>query len=285
MPLPPFRHHERLRVRWAEVDMQQIVFNGHYLTYIDTALAGYWRALAVPYQATLSGLQGDLYLRKLSLDYQASARFDECLSVGVRCADIGRSSLRFGAAVMRDGRPLVEGDLVYVFADPATQTSRPVPPALREVLQAFEAGEPMLQTTFGAWATLADAIRELRQAVFVQEQGIAADLVFDEADATAVHALARNRLGLPLAAGRLLPVSPGLMKIGRMATRADLRGAGCARAVLAALTAQARSLGAVELRLSAQCSAVDFYCREGFEAEGPLFEEAGIVHQAMRRVL
>ncbi|HWA37053.1 MAG TPA: 4-hydroxybenzoyl-CoA thioesterase, partial [Burkholderiales bacterium] len=27
----------RLRVRWAEVDMQKIVFNGHYLTYIDTA--------------------------------------------------------------------------------------------------------------------------------------------------------------------------------------------------------------------------------------------------------
>ena len=29
----------RLRVRWAEVDMQKIVFNGHYLTYIDTAIA------------------------------------------------------------------------------------------------------------------------------------------------------------------------------------------------------------------------------------------------------
>src|SRR5262252_7116697 len=39
-----FRFFERLRVRWAEIDAQQIVFNGHYLMYFDTAIAGYWRA-------------------------------------------------------------------------------------------------------------------------------------------------------------------------------------------------------------------------------------------------
>ena len=44
-----FRFTERLRVRWAEMDIQQIVFNGHYLMYFDTAIAGYWRALAMPY--------------------------------------------------------------------------------------------------------------------------------------------------------------------------------------------------------------------------------------------
>jgi predicted GNAT family N-acyltransferase len=44
-----FRFFERLRVRWAEIDAQKIVFNGHYLMYFDTAVAGYWRALALPY--------------------------------------------------------------------------------------------------------------------------------------------------------------------------------------------------------------------------------------------
>ncbi|MEO8060823.1 MAG: 4-hydroxybenzoyl-CoA thioesterase, partial [Burkholderiales bacterium] len=39
-----FRFSERLRVRWAEIDAQKIVFNGHYLMYFDTAVAGYWRA-------------------------------------------------------------------------------------------------------------------------------------------------------------------------------------------------------------------------------------------------
>ena len=42
-----FRFFHRLRVRWAEVDMQKIVFNAHYLMYVDTAVADYWRALAM----------------------------------------------------------------------------------------------------------------------------------------------------------------------------------------------------------------------------------------------
>ena len=34
-----YRFFHRLRVRWAEVDMQKIVFNAHYLMYFDTAIA------------------------------------------------------------------------------------------------------------------------------------------------------------------------------------------------------------------------------------------------------
>ena len=49
MPKADFVCAPQLRVRWAEVDMQKIVFNGHYLTYIDTAIAEYWRAIGLPY--------------------------------------------------------------------------------------------------------------------------------------------------------------------------------------------------------------------------------------------
>lgn len=90
-----FRHFERLRVRWVEVDMQKIVFNGHYLTYFDTAMAGYWRALAMPYTETLEYLQGDLFVRKAAVEYLASARYDDLLDIGIRAARIGISSLRF----------------------------------------------------------------------------------------------------------------------------------------------------------------------------------------------
>ena len=44
-----FRFFHRLRVRWAEVDMQKIVFNAHYLMYFDTAIADYWRAIGLAY--------------------------------------------------------------------------------------------------------------------------------------------------------------------------------------------------------------------------------------------
>ena len=69
-PRSDFRYFERLRVRWAEVDMQSIVFNGHYLMYFDTAVAGYWRALALPYHETMAYLGGDFYVRKSTLEYE-----------------------------------------------------------------------------------------------------------------------------------------------------------------------------------------------------------------------
>ena len=59
-----FRFSHRLRVRWVEVDMQQIVFNGHYLMYFDTAVTDYWRQLAMPYAETMHQLGGDLYVKR-----------------------------------------------------------------------------------------------------------------------------------------------------------------------------------------------------------------------------
>ena len=48
-----FNFFHRLRVRWAEVDRQDIVFNGHYLTYFDLAMTEYLRAMGFPYPAGL----------------------------------------------------------------------------------------------------------------------------------------------------------------------------------------------------------------------------------------
>jgi YbgC/YbaW family acyl-CoA thioester hydrolase len=149
-----FRFTDRLRVRWAEIDAQQIVFNGHYLMYFDTAIAGYWRALAMPYAQTMVQLGGDLFVRKATLEYEGSARYDEVLDIGVRCARIGNSSILFSGAVFRQDRLLVSCELVYVFADPNTQTSRPVPDALRAVLLGFEAGESMIDLRVDTWGTL-----------------------------------------------------------------------------------------------------------------------------------
>ncbi len=280
-----FRFFDLQRVRWAEVDMQKIVFNGHYLTYFDTAVGGYWRALALPYHDTMAGLGGDLYVRKATLEYLASARYDEQLAVGIRCARIGNSSMSFQAAVFRAEQCLVHGELVYVFADPSTQTSQPVPPALREVLTNYEAGQPVWELRCGSWAALGEASRAVRQAVFVAEQGISADLVVDEHDENAVHVVACNHFGVPVAAGRLLQPSRGLGQVGRLASLGSLRGAQLGKAVLQRLVQAARERGDVAVMLQAQTSAIGFYERHGFVPEGPVFEAAGVPHQAMRRAL
>jgi YbgC/YbaW family acyl-CoA thioester hydrolase len=280
-----FRFLDRLRVRWAEIDAQKIVFNGHYLMYFDTAVAGYWRAMAMPYAQTMDYLGGDLYVRKATVEFESSAHYDDVLDVGMRTARVGTSSILFQGACFRQDELLVSCELVYVFADPATQSAKPVPDQLRDLLQAFEAGKSMVDVRTGDWAALGAAARPIRTEVFVDEQRIPADLEWDDADTGAVHAVAFNRFGFALGTGRMLEHVPGVAKIGRMAVRRTVRGSSVGRAVLDALLQAARQRGDREAILHAQISAAPFYTRAGFAARGPVFEEAGIPHVEMVRAL
>ena len=283
-----YRHFERLRVRWSEIDQQQIVFNGHYLTYFDVAIAGYWRSLHLPYADSMAMLDGDMVLRKATVDYLASARYDDVLDVGMRAGRIGNSSLLFEGTVFRGEEPLVDGELVYVFVAPHVFTPRPVPAPFREALRAFEAGEPMLEVRLGSWSEMQADAGPLRTRVFVEEQGVPAEIELDSADADAVHAVARNRLGAALATGRLLvdgDPQERRAKVGRMAVDRVARHGGVGRLVLDALTDAARARGDREIVLHAQAGAETFYRRAGFSRIGEPFVEAGIAHVTMRKAL
>jgi len=280
-----FRHLEPLRVRWAEIDAQGIVFNGHYLTYLDTAISGYWRALALPYAETMKMLGGDLFVRRATLDYLGSARYDDRLDIGIRCREFGNSSMKVDGAVFRGDQMLVQADMVYVFADAVAQTPLRLPDALRDVMHGFEAGQSVVDVSLGDWRELGDAASAIRRQVFIEEQGIPADMEWDAADASCLHALARNRFGLPLATGRMLEHVPGVAKIGRMAVLRPMRGTQIGRQVLDALMTEAKKQGYREVLLHAQLSAENFYLRAGFQRRGQPFEEAGIGHVEMVRVL
>jgi len=280
-----YRFFHRLRVRWAEVDIQKIVFNAHYLMYFDTALFDYWRALALPYETALSSLGGDLYVRKATIEFSASAHLDDVIYVGLKCARVGTSSIVFEGGLFRGDDLLVSCELVYVFADPATQTSKPVPSVLRRIFVDYEAGAPVRDVMTGSWAELGESAGELRRSVFIEEQHIPAELEWDEHDLTAVHAVARNKLGQVIGTGRLVPEAAGIARIGRMAVHRTLRGGGHGEAVLHALEAVAAARGDVQVMLHAQRSAERFYARLGYAPHGEPFEEAGIAHLEMRRLL
>lgn len=280
-----FRCFHRLRVRWAEVDMQKIVFNAHYLTYADTALTEYWRALALPYEASLGELGAQVYLKKVQLLYHASARLDDWLDVGLRCKHLGQSSMAFEAGIFAGDKLLVALDLLYVFADPQTQTKRHVPPTLRAIIEHYEAGGHMMEVRLGDWDTLGAQAARLRMAVFVQEQGIAPEEEIDALDAQCVHAVVFNRMGMALATGRLLPSANGCARIGRMAVVREMRGQCCGRMVLQALLDAARQRGDQQAMLHAQCSAQGFYRRAGWKPAGEVFDEVGIPHIRMERSL
>ena len=281
-----FRLLHRLRVRWAEVDMQAIVFNAHYLMYLDTAITEYWRASALPYHESFLALGGDIVVRKATVAFISSARMDDVLDIGMRFVEAGRSSMRFQGGIFRGDELLATGELAYVYIDPhapkGTKPSREVPQALRDALAAFEQGDDMVHTHLGDWASVRDRAMPLRHTVFAEEQGIPPDLMSDAADATAHHVLLTNRLGVALATGRLVPLDGGSKgQIGRMAVLASQRSQLLGGQMLHALLTHARQVGMSEVLLHAQAGAVRFYARQGFKAHGEPFEEAGLAHQTM----
>lgn len=140
-----FHHRIALRVRWAEVDMQGVVFNGHYLTYCDVCVTEYWRAIGLTYPQDIVQHGSDLFVRKATIEFHQAAVYDDELDVLGRVARLGRSSLHFLVEIHRRGgaqTPLIDAELVYVNADPASRKSLPWPPAVRELIGAYEPVAP-----------------------------------------------------------------------------------------------------------------------------------------------
>jgi predicted GNAT family N-acyltransferase len=138
-----------------------------------------------------------------------------------------------------------------------------------------------------------DAVFAVRRAVFVEEQGIPAELEYDELDATSAHLLARDPDGTALGTARLvggeqalaLTGITGRILLGRLAVLKAARGTGLGVALVTAVEEAGRELGAKECELHAQVSAMGFYERLGYVAEGPVYDDAGIPHRTMVKAL
>lgn len=131
-----------------------------------------------------------------------------------------------------------------------------------------------------AWDDCRDAASAIRHVVFVEEQRVPVHEELDDNDIHCLHALAHVD-GQVIGTGRLLPDG----HIGRMAVLRTWRGSGVGQALLLALVEAARARGHADVALSAQLHAQGFYARHGFVAYGDVYQDAGIAHIAMRRVL
>jgi predicted GNAT family N-acyltransferase len=131
------------------------------------------------------------------------------------------------------------------------------------------------------WSRDATQLRQIREAVFVVEQGVPLDLEWDGIDAECAHVLAQDHDNLAIGTGRLLPDG----HIGRMAVLVPWRHRGVGSALLHELMAIAKERGMQEVVLNAQIYASAFYERHGFVAEGESFLDAGIPHLRMLRSL
>lgn len=131
------------------------------------------------------------------------------------------------------------------------------------------------------WQTAEPASRRVRHAVFVLEQGIAAELEWDGRDPACVHVVAFAAQDDPIGTARMQPDG----HIGRMAVLPSWRGRGVGGAMLECLLATARESALEEVWLTAQTRASGFYLAHGFAPEGDEFLDTGLPHRKMTRRL
>jgi len=128
--------------------------------------------------------------------------------------------------------------------------------------------------------------RDIRVTVFVEEQGVPLEDEFNQWDALrpeAKHIVALSE-ELPVAASRLRFVD-GYAKFERICILLAYRKYGLGRLLLARLEELARAEGAGKAVLHGQVQAEGFYEKLGYSREGEAFDEDGILHVKMVKVL
>ncbi len=131
-----------------------------------------------------------------------------------------------------------------------------------------------------SWEDAQNQAYPIRQAVFIQEQGVPEVMEIDELDPIAAHALAFLNTEC-VGTARLVTLNRTRCQIGRMAVLASYRKQGVGGQLLGALIEHGREQGMAEYLLHAQLIAVPFYEKWGFVAQGEVYDEAGIPHRNM----
>ena len=134
-----FKFNHKLRVRFAETDMQGIVFNGNYLTYYDVAWTEYFRAMRMTWKDIVE-TGADTVLARTTIEFKSPAHYDEVLEIHTRVSKIGNTSITFDFEIYPEGEERLIGtsSSLYVCVDPKTLRPVRVPDVLRSRISEFE---------------------------------------------------------------------------------------------------------------------------------------------------
>lgn len=122
--------------RYAEVDQQGVVFNGHYLTWFDEACTGFLDHLGVTYPGLIA-TGHDIQVVHSEIDYLTPVRWRDDVRVAVACQRIGSTSFTLGFSVLRNAdEAAVRGHNVYVVVSTEDWAKREIPQLLHEALTA-----------------------------------------------------------------------------------------------------------------------------------------------------
>ena len=137
-PRAAYPYHHPVQTRWADNDVYGHVNNVTYYAYFDTAVNAY---LAATGALDIQGGKVIGLVVDTACAFFSPVAFPEALSVGLRVARAGRSSVRYELAVFRDGatEAAAQGHFVHVYVDRASRRPVDLPTALRAALDPLKA--------------------------------------------------------------------------------------------------------------------------------------------------
>src|SRR5205085_11962496 len=128
----PFVH--RIRVRYAEVDGQGVVFNAHWLTYFDDACTRFMEDLGFGPDFWIR--EFDVMLVRAVVEWSGPARFDEWIDIAVEPTRLGTKSFDLHYRATVAGTAACEATITYVAVAPPTHESTEIPERVRSALRA-----------------------------------------------------------------------------------------------------------------------------------------------------
>ncbi|MFC6731852.1 MULTISPECIES: thioesterase family protein [unclassified Haladaptatus] len=131
------------RVRFAETDMQGVVFYGNYVTFQDETFNAFLREIDYGYD-TFADKGWDVHVVHVDVDYHAPAKFDDVVVNAMRVAELGTKSITFAyrARKKADDTLFASGHVTHVAVSAQTGEAIAIPDDFREALLAFQETPP-----------------------------------------------------------------------------------------------------------------------------------------------
>lgn len=144
VPLDDFRVQEVVRVRFNEIDGQNIVFNGNYLIYADIGVTEYFRALGEGQPGPYFHQYGtDIREIHCEIDYHAPARLDEMITIAARISHFGQTSFTVHCGIFRGDERLTDIEIRYAHVDRDDGHAVPMPGSFIAEVRRFEKRTPI----------------------------------------------------------------------------------------------------------------------------------------------
>ena len=143
VPIDDFRVRESVRVRFNEIDGQNIVFNGNYLVYADNGVTEKFRSLGGGQTGPYFHQYGtDIREVRCEIDYHAPARLDELITIAARVSRFGRTSFTLHCGIFRGNERLTDIEISYSHIDSDSGQPTSLPGSFIAEVRRFELRTP-----------------------------------------------------------------------------------------------------------------------------------------------